>query len=176
MCGEGDSHRAEPREEFTRSPRGFLFVLLIPGEKLPSDAYPPYTRARRFPAHVRRRDHVSPLSPGQLPSWDAVLPSIIRRLYNHQNSDSICYSVTFRQAQQQCHGTDTTVPRSPSRPQRSREPQGIPWVCRARFSQPRSEQGHHRRAAWGEELSPRRVLVGGRGRSNRQGQKKYQSI
>lgn len=26
--GEGDSHRAEPREEFTRSPWGFLFVLL----------------------------------------------------------------------------------------------------------------------------------------------------
>lgn len=98
---------------------------------------------------------MSPLSPGQLPSWDADLPRIIRTLYNHQNSNSVSYSVIFLQTQQQCRGTDTKVPRCPSLPQRSREPQGIPRVCRARSSQARSAQGHHRRAARGEELSPR---------------------
>lgn len=142
--GEGDSHRAEPREEFTRSPRAFLFVLLIPGRKLPSDSSPPHPHTRRFPSHAQRRPSY-PLSPGQLPSWDADLPRIIKRLYNQQNPNSICYSVTSRQTQQQCHGTDTEAPRSLPRPQISREPRRIPWLCRAQSARPRPERGRHRR-------------------------------
>lgn len=105
VCGEGDSHRAEPRKEFTRSPRGFLFVLLIPRGKLPSDSSPHIYTHAGLP-HTLRDDQVILLSPGHLPRWDADLPRIIRRLYNsHQSPNSICCSVTSRK-----HNSNVTAP------------------------------------------------------------------
>lgn len=114
---------------------------------------------------------MSPLSPGQLPSWDADLPRIIRTLYNHQNSNSSSNSVTFLQTQQQCRGTDTKVPRCPSLPQRSREPPGIQWglPCPV-FPSPELAGASPARC------TGRRVITEGRGRSNRQGQKKKKKI
>lgn len=167
MCaGRGIPTGQSPARSLRAAPGVFSLSSFFLEKNFLLRRTPASTHAHAGFPHTLAGDHVSPLSAGQLPSWHADHPRIIRRLHNHQNSNSTSYFVTLRQTQRQCHGIDTKVPRSPSLPQRSREPQGIPRVCRARSSQPWSEQGHHRRAAWGEGLSARRVLVGGRGRSN----------
>lgn len=67
VCGEGDSHRAEPRAEFPCSPPGLLFVLLIfPEENFPLASSPPPQVSPRKLGGAQ----VGSLSPGQLRRWD----------------------------------------------------------------------------------------------------------
>lgn len=62
VCGEGDSHRAEPRAEFPCSPPGLFFVLLIfPEENFPLASSPP---PRRFPLASSEATKLAPSPPG----------------------------------------------------------------------------------------------------------------
>lgn len=144
MCvcaGRGIPTGQSPERSLRAAPGVFSLSSLFLEENFLLTRPPTSTHTHAGFPHTLRGDQVSPLSPGQLPGQDADLPRIIKRLHNHQNPNSICYSVASRQTQQQCHGTDTKAPRSLPGPQISREPRRTPCLCRARSADPGPSSG-----------------------------------